>query len=108
MDWTQLIGPAIGVLGVVSGGLFARGKNRADSHSLIVADGVGMVKLMRTELDQALSRIDAMEARELRRDDLARQHLRWDWRQVRRLADAGIEVEDPPPLFVYDDLTKGF
>lgn len=114
MDWTQLIGPGIGFAGLVTGGIFARGKNKADAHSIVIADTNSYAQSVRSELDQERARGDrqderiaALERREKARDELARQHLRWDWRMIRHLADKGIEVEDPPSLFLYDDLTKG-
>lgn len=106
MDWLQLIGPGLGTVGVVLGGWIAKRKPRVDQHAVIVADATDFGQKMYDRLEEALRRIDSLEDREKRRDDLARQHLRWDWRQVRRLADQGIKVEDPPPLFVYDTLTK--
>jgi hypothetical protein len=115
MDWTQLISPGLGFAGVAVGGWLAKRKPKADSHSVVVSDAVAVATKANERADQvsnrldvALRRIDDLEVRENRRDDLARQHLRWDWRQVRQLQDLGLEVEDPPRLFLYDDeLTKG-
>lgn len=114
MDWTQLISPGLGFLGLVTGGVIAKRKPKADAHAVVVADAVSIAKDARESADRAngradnaLRRIEELEDRENRRDELARQHLRWDWRQVRRLADLGVEVEDPPALFLYDEPTKG-
>lgn len=107
MDWVSVLGPSVGVMGVIVGGLFGRRKTKIDSHSVVITDATKFGTMMLERAERAEARIDALEDRENRRDALARQHLRWDWRQVRRLADQGVEVEDPPPLFLYDDLTKG-
>lgn len=114
MDWLQVISPAFGFLGIVTGGVIAKRKPKSDAHAVVVADAVAIAsnasaraEATNARLDNALRRIDDLEDRENRRDELARQHLRWDWRQVRRLADLGIDVEDPPALFLYDDPTKG-
>jgi hypothetical protein len=114
MDWTQLISPGLGTLGLIAGGIIAKRKPKADAHAVVVADAVAIAsnanqraEATNARLDVAMRRLDEMEDRENRRDELARQHLRWDWRQVRRLADLGIEVEDPPALFLYDEPTKG-
>lgn len=110
MDWVTALNVGSPVAALLIGGLFGRRKTKADSHSVVVADAVTMAKKAEeradrdsTRLDGALRRIDDLEDRENRRDALARQHLRWDWRQVRQLADLGIEVEDPPALFLYDN-----
>lgn len=102
--------PAALIVGIAAG----RRKTKADTHSVVVADAVTVASsantradLAMSRLDAAMARIEALEDRENRRDELARQHLRWDWRQVRRLADLGVEVEDPPALFLYDEPTKG-
>lgn len=109
MDWLTVANVGSPVAALIIGGMFSRKKTKADSHSVVVADAVAIAKQAneRTDatnarLEGALRRIDELEERENRRDELARQHLRWDWRQVRRLADLGIEVDDPPALFLYD------
>lgn len=114
MDWVAALNVGSPLAGLLIGGLFGRRKTKADSHSVVVADAVAVAQKASEHADkaneraaQALRRIDELEDRETRRDELARQHLRWDWRQVRRLADIGIEVEDPPALFLYDNPTKG-
>jgi uncharacterized lipoprotein YehR (DUF1307 family) len=96
------------------GGVIGRRKTKADVHSVVVADATKVAKDADERADRAMSRLDdafkrinALEDRENRRDELARQHLRWDWRQVRALTDLGIEVEDPPALFLYDEPMKG-
>jgi hypothetical protein len=110
MDWVAAMNVAGPVGGLLIGGLFGRRKTKADAHSMVVSDAVTMAQKaedradrVNIRLNDALVRIDSLEEREARRDQLARQHLRWDWRQVRNLADLGVEVEDPPPLFIYDD-----
>lgn len=105
MDWTQLISPGLGLLGIIAGGVIAKRKTRVESHAIIVTDATTFGTTMLQRAERAEARIDALELRELKRDELARQHLRWDWRQVRSLADLGITVDDPPPLFLYDDTT---
>lgn len=114
MDWTQMISPALGFAGIVAGGVIAKRKPRTDAHSVVVADAIVVSKeaneranVVSARLDDALRRIDSLEDRENRRDNLARQHLRWDWSRVRELADLGVTVVDPPPLFIYDEPTKG-
>lgn len=114
MDWTQLVSPALGFAGIVAGGVIAKRKPRTDAHSVVVADAVTMATNARAEAEAAnarasaaMRRMDEMEAREAARDQLAREHLRWDWRQVRRLEDLGHAVEDPPRLFLYPDELKG-
>lgn len=116
MDWVPVFNAGGPIVALLVGGLIGRRKTKADSHSVVVADAVLVATKAREDaatanagLHDALRRINDLEERENRRDDLARQHLRWDWRQVRKLADFGIDVEDPPPLFLYtDDVpTKG-
>ena len=114
MDWVTVANVGSPVAALLIGGLFGRRKTKADSHSVVVADAVAVAQKANeradrvdTRLDGALRRIEELEDRENRRDDLARQHLRWDWSQVRRLADLGIEVPDPPALFLYDNPAKG-
>ena len=106
MDWVTALNVAGPVAGLVIGGMFGRKKTKADAHSIVVTDAMAFGAKMSEKLDNALRRIDDLENRENRRDELARQHLRWDWRQVRQLADLGIEVEDPPALFLYDENGK--
>lgn len=113
MDWTQLISPGLGLLGIISGGIIAKRKPRTDQHSVVVTDAVAVARQaneraeqVSTRLDGALRRIDELEEGERRRDNLARQHLRWDWRLLRKLHDQGIDHEDPPPLFD-DDMIRG-
>jgi|SRR5688500_3485640 len=109
VDWNTALNVLGPITGLLVGGLFGRRKSKADAHSVVVTDATTFGNMMLTRAERAESRIDALEDRENRRDQLARQHLRWDWRQVRSLADLGVEVEDPPPLFLYDDegSTKG-
>jgi hypothetical protein len=109
MDWTTVLGVGGPLAGLLVGGLFGRRKTKADAHSIVITDATTFGKMMLERAERAEGRIDALEDRENKRDELARQHLRWDWRQVRSLADLGITVEDPPPLFLYDDnpTTKG-
>lgn len=114
MDWVTALNVGSPIAALVIGGLFGRRKTKADSHSVVVADAMSVATkaneradTVSLRLDGALRRIDELEDRENRRDELARQHLRWDWRQVRKLADLGFEVEDPPALFLYDNPTKG-
>lgn len=102
MDWTTALNVAGPIGGLVIGGLFGRRKTKADSHSIVVTDATTFGTMMLQRAERAEQRIDALEERENRRDDLARAHLRWDWRQIRALADHGIEVENPPPLFLDD------
>lgn len=114
MDWTAVLNVGGPVFALGIGLMAGRRKTKADTHSVVVADAVTVAakaneraELTMTRLDSAVTRINALEDRENRRDELARQHLRWDWRQVRRLADLGVEVDDPPALFLYDEPTKG-
>lgn len=107
MDWNTVLGVGGPVIGLVVGGLFARRKTKADAHSVVVTDATTFGNMMLVRAERAEARIDALEERENRRDQLARDHLRWDWRMIRRLADQGIEVEDPPSLFLFDEPTKG-
>lgn len=108
MDWVQLISPGLGFAGIIAGGIIAKRKPKVEAHAIVVTDATTFGTTMLQRAEKAEARIDALEERENRRDELARQHLRWDWRQVRSLADLGIHVEDPPPLFLYDeDPTKG-
>jgi hypothetical protein len=107
MDWAAVLGVGGPSLALLVGGMVGKRKTKADAHSVVVADATKVAKDVSDRLDTALKRIDALEDRENRRDELARQHLRWDWRQVRALTDLGIEVEDPPALFLYDEPMKG-
>lgn len=108
MDWASVLNIGGPIAGLLVGGLFGRRKTKADAHSIVVTDATTFGNMMLQRAERAEARIDALEDRENRRDNLARQHLRWDWRRVRDLADLGISVEDPPPLFLYDeDSTKG-
>jgi hypothetical protein len=107
MDWTVALATAGPVAGLIVGGLFGRRKTKADAHSVVVTDATAFGTMMLQRAERAEARIDALEDRENRRDNLARQHLRWDWGRVRQLGDLGIAVEDPPPLFLYDEPTKG-
>ena len=108
MDWVTTLNVAGPALGLIVGGLFGRRKTKADSHSVVIADATKLAQETDRRLEVAIRRIDSLEDRERARDNLARQHLRWDWRMIRHLADKGIEVEDPPALFLYeDDPTKG-
>jgi len=110
MDWLAALNVGSPVACLIIGGLFGRRKTKSDSHSVVVADAVSVAQkaneradATNTRLDGAFRRIEELEDRENRRDELARQHLRWDWRQMRKLTDLGIEVEDPPALFLYDN-----
>lgn len=114
MDWVTAANVGSPIAALIIGGLFTRKKTKADSHSVVVADAVAVAQQARDDASRAsarasdaLKRVDEMEARENQRDELARQHIRWDWRLIRKLTDLGIEVEDPPPLFVYDNPTRG-
>lgn len=107
MDWVTVANVGSPIAGLIVGGLFGRKKTKADSHSVVVADAVAVAQKANERAETALRRLDEMEDRENRRDELARQHLRWDWGRVRQLADLGIEVPDPPALFLYDSPTKG-
>lgn len=110
MDWVTAANVGSPIAALIIGGMFTRKKTKADSHSVVVADAVAVAKqaneradTVSKRLDNALTRIDELEDKENRRDDLLRLHLRWDWRQIRKLTDLGIEVEDPPSLFLYDN-----
>lgn len=107
MDWNAVVAVSGPVVGLVVGNLFGRRKAKADAHSIVVTDATTFGKMMLERAERAELRIDALEDRENRRDQLARDHLRWDWKRVRQLADLGLEVEDPPALFLYDDKPKG-
>lgn len=108
MDWATVLNVGGPIAGLVVGGLFGRRKTKADSHSIVVTDATTFGTMMLQRAERAETRIDALEDRENRRDKLAREHLRWDWRQIRALADHGIDVDDPPPLFLFEDNpTKG-
>ena len=109
MDWASVWNVGGPLAALIVGGAFGRRKTKADAHSIVVTDATTFGNMMLQRAERAEQRIDALEDRENRRDQLARQHLRWDWRQVRSLADLGVTVEDPPPLFLYDDdnSTKG-
>lgn len=108
MDLVAIWGIAAPTVALIVGGLFGRRKTKADAHSIVVTDATTFGNMMLQRAERAEQRLDALEVREQQRDALARNHLRWDWRQVRRLADLGIEVEDPPALFLYDEgSTKG-
>lgn len=103
MDWNATLAVAGPVVGLVLGNLFGRRKAKADAHSVVITDASKFGTMMMERAEKAEARIDALEDRENRRDQLARDHLRWDWKAVRRLNDLGIDVEDPPPLFLYDE-----
>lgn len=111
MDWATALNVGGPIAGLIVGGLFTRKKTKADSHSVIVTDSISYAKSLREDLeerdrrdDERDRRLDALEAKMLRRDNLARAHIRWDWQMIEKLRDAGIEVPDnPPPLFVFDD-----
>lgn len=111
MDWVQLIAPGLGLAGVVLGGWLARRKTKTDTHSAVVADAVTYSTSLRADLaerdkrdEERDKRLDALERRMQERDRLARLHIRWDWRMMEKLKDAGIQLtDDPPPLFAYDD-----
>lgn len=114
MDWVTAANVGSPIAALVIGGLFTRKKTKADSHSVVVADAVAVSQKASEQADKAnaraedaLRRIDEMENRENARDELARQHIRWDWKLMRQLHDLGIEVPDPPSLFLYDNPTKG-
>jgi|SRR5688572_5312876 len=107
MEWLQLAGPGLGFLGVIAGGWLAKRKPKVEANSVVIADATSFGQSMYEKLNEALRRIDALEDKDLQRDELARQHIRWDWKLMRQLHEQGIEVSDPPPLFVYDNLTKG-
>lgn len=109
MDWNTVLTAAGPVAGLLVGGLLGRRRSKADVHSIVVTDATTFGNMMLARAERAEARIDALEDRENRRDNLARQHLRWDWGRVRELADLGVTVSDPPPLFLYDDepTTKG-
>jgi len=76
MDWATAANVGGPIAALVVGGLFGRRKTKADSHSLVVADAVAVAQKANERAESALRRIDALEAREDKRDDLARQHLR--------------------------------
>jgi hypothetical protein len=110
VDLMAILGVGGPIAGILVGVLAGRRKTKADTHSVVVADAVTVASkaneradLTMTRLDGAMARIEALEDRENRRDELARKHLRWDWARVRELADMGRVVDDPPPLFLYDD-----
>lgn len=103
MDWNMALNIGGPLAGILIGGLLTRRKTKADAHSVVVTDASKFGSMMLERAERAEARIDALEDRENRRDQLARKHLRWDWKQVRKLGDLGLEVEDPPPLFLYDD-----
>jgi hypothetical protein len=110
VDWVAALNVGGPIAALLVGGAIGRRKTKADTHSVVVADAVVVASKaneradnMAIRLDNAFERINALEDRENRRDELARQHLRWDWKRVRDLADLGIHVEDPPPLFLYDE-----
>ena len=107
MDWGTAFNVGGPIVGLIVGGLFTRRKTKADSHSIVVTDATTFGNMMLARAERAEARIDALEEKELKRDELARQHLKWDWRLIRQLADQGIEIPDPPPLFMYDNPTKG-
>src|SRR6185312_12726545 len=97
MDWSTVVGVGSPIAALVVGGLFGRRKTKADTHAVVVADAVTVLQKaneradkLDTKLENATRRIDDLELRENQRDELARQHLRWDWRQLRRLIDQGM------------------
>ncbi len=112
-EWTSLIGPGTGVAGVIAGGVIAKFKSKTDRNTAVVSDANAFAKLVLerqtrqdNRLDRAEERLDEADQKELQRDDLARRHIRWDWKLLRLLHDAGSDVSalgDPPPLFVYDN-----
>ena len=107
MDWNVVANVAGPVVALIAGGIFGSRKRKADTHAVVVTNATDFAASVNARYDAVLRRLDEMEDRENRRDDLARAHLRWDWGRVRQLADLGVEVPDPPPLFLYpDDLTK--
>lgn len=115
-EWTSTIGPGLGLLGVIAGGAIAKRKPKADAHTAVVTDATAFARMLLerqarqdSRLDAAETRLDEADEKEKLRDELARDHVRWDWMLLRRLADAGIDVSDlgdPPPLFVYNDMIK--
>lgn len=107
MDWAAAWNVGAPIVALLVGGLFGRRKVNADTHAVVVTNATDFARNVNERYDMLLKRVDELEEREDRRDELARQHLRWDWRQVRKLADLGFEVEDPPPLFLYPDNLKG-
>lgn len=107
MDWTAALNVGAPVVALGLGLLAGRRKTKADTHAVVVTNATDFARTVNERYDMLLRRVDELEQREDQRDNLARQHLRWDWRQLRKLADLGIEVEDPPPLFLYPDNLKG-
>ena len=109
-EWTSLIGPVLGFAGIATGGVIAKWKPKVDTHTAVVTDATTFAKLLLDRqkaqderLDAQAKRIDELEDRELKRDELARQHIQWDWRVMRELHDRGATISEPPPLFVYND-----
>lgn len=104
MNWAQWIGPGVGLLGIVIGGLIAKWTPKTNKHYIVVTDAVSFAAALKADNEERDRRIDALEAKMQKRDNLARQHIRWDWRMLEKLRDAGVEVpENPPPLFVFED-----
>lgn len=112
----QLVIGVLGTLGIgsvvaaVVSGLFSRKKLGADATQIITQAAAGVVE--RTEADNARLRAEVAEERlmrEQRENELRRlidQHTRvlqlhaaWDHIAVERLAAAGIELPEPPPLY---------
>lgn len=91
--WVATLGSSTGALGLMLKAFLDRGKIKVDVAAGLSENAIAQVASMRIDLDAAQEDIKKFRA-------ALRQHEIWDRQVIKKLDQAGIEVDQPPELWV--------
>lgn len=106
-DW--LIPTVTGVPAIITGIILwikakpeARKMNTDTAVALVNASSEFATDVL-TQMKDIRDRLAQVESRERRRDRLLRTHHTWDIQLVSQARSQGLDVAEPPPLWIEDD-----
>jgi len=104
---TWLTGAGVGVvLAAIIAGLFSRRKLSAEATEIITKAASGVVERLEAEVTRVTADNAALRAQVQRQEVALGVHSFWDRQAYDILAQQGIELPPPPPLYVDQPVDK--
>lgn len=80
-----------------------RQKMDAEAAEVLTGAAVAIVQPLKTQVESLTARVLRMERRERQHLLLLANHATWDELAVACLREVGMEIPNPPPLYLHDD-----